>query len=271
MATVGKRVQCEAEIVANQRLQGEYFRLILRAPLIAAEAVPGQFVHLRIPGLEHRLLRRPFSICDAVPEKGTLRVVYKVVGEGTRHMASLAPGQVFDAIGPQGQGFSMSAATSDAPALIVAGGYGCAAMLLLAKQIRGPRRCLFGGRSRQDVLLVDEFRALGCDVRISTDDGSEGHHGLVTNLLLGALDDEELRDSPVYACGPHPMLRAVAHIVLARGLDAEVSLDPVMCCGVGACFACVVRRKDNSEQGWQYVRSCLEGPVFNASEIDWDA
>lgn len=263
------RHQCDAPILINEVLQGEYRRMVLELPAIAAEAMPGQFVHLKLGELTHRLLRRPFSICDADADAGTVSVVYKIVGEGTRAMAELPIGAVVNALGPLGRGYS-APRQGDGEVILVGGGYGCAAMFLQARRCGGDCRCLFGGRTADDVLLVREFEALGCSVEISTDDGSLGHRGLVTDLLESALDTASAPPQ-VQACGPNPMLEAVARLVMRRGLDAEVSLDHVMCCGVGACFACVVKKKADNENGWEYVRTCLDGPVFLASEIAWDA
>jgi len=259
--------QVDAIVTANSVLQGDYHQIVLEAPALATAVQPGQFVHIRLPGLEHRVLRRPFSVCDTDVAAGTLTVVYKVVGEGTAHLVGVAPGVRANLLGPLGIGFSVPLPTSTP--VIVAGGYGCAATYLLARASALPPVCLLGGRSDGDILLVDRFEALGCDVRVSTDDGSRGHRGLVTDLLEPALA-EEGTFGPVYACGPNPMLRAVSRIMLARGEDAEVSLDHVMCCGVGACFACVVKMKSDTPDGWSYVRTCLKGPVFKASDVCWD-
>lgn len=256
-----------APIRANERLQGDYFRVEFRSPGVAAAAQPGQFVHLRFPVLAHRMLRRPFSICDACPETGIVSVVYKIVGEGTRHLADLGTDAVLDVLGPLGRGYTLPEA-GETP-VIVAGGYGCAATYMLVVRTAQPCHVLIGGRSRADLLMTEEFGRAGAEVTISTDDGSAGHHGLVTDLLVQALDANP--DQPrVYACGPNPMLKAVSEIVLARGLDAEISLDHAMCCGVGACFACVVKRRATNEDGWEYVRTCTDGPVFRAGETVWE-
>jgi dihydroorotate dehydrogenase electron transfer subunit len=257
-----------AAIEANRVLRGLYHELRLHAPRIAGGVQPGQFVHLRLPLQEQRLLRRPFSVCDADPVAGSLRIVYKIVGEGTRHLADVPAGERADLLGPLGRGFSVPA--PGRPLILVAGGYGCAATYLLARRCPTPPLCLFGARTEADLLLVDEFRALGCEVRIATDDGSLGHGGVVTDLLAVALAEAGAAAPAVAACGPHPMLRAVAATVARAGLDAEVSLDHVMCCGVGACFACVVKQRADNPAGWEYVRTCTDGPVFLASRTVWD-
>jgi dihydroorotate dehydrogenase electron transfer subunit len=161
-----------------------------------------------------------------------------------------------------------SSAPADSQPIVVAGGYGCAATYLFAKRSATPPLVLIGGRSAGDILLQQEFADLGCEVRVSTNDGSQGYHGLVTALLEQALDESQ---APfVVSCGPNPMLYAVARILAERGLDGEVSLDHAMCCGVGACFACVVKMKADNADGWEYVRTCLHGPVFRASTVHWE-
>lgn len=260
------RCQEKAPILRNLRLQGSYYRVDLDAPRIAAAVAPGQFVHVQFPDLEHHVLRRPFSVFNVEPASGTLSIVYKTVGEGTAHLAGLAPGACLDLLGPLGQGYSVPPAGR--PPIVVAGGYGCAATYLFVR--RSPRPCLvlLGGRTAEDLLLLDEFGALGADLRLATDDGSRGHRGVVTDLLEPAL--AQTPNPFVIACGPTPMLKAVCRIVARHGLDAEVSLDHTMCCGVGACFACVVRMKADTPDGWEYVRTCKSGPVFPSPLICWD-
>jgi dihydroorotate dehydrogenase electron transfer subunit len=261
-----KKKQQQAPIRANAPLQGDYYQVTVHAPCIVPDVQPGQFVHVLLPDMGHRLLRRPFSVCDVDLQTGDLTIVYKTVGEGTRHLATLKPGIVLDLIGPLGVGYSTPG--KNRQPIIVAGGYGCAATYLLAKRSPVPPLVLLGGRSAGDVLLVDRFRDLNCDVRIATDDGSEGHRGFVTDLLEQALADAE---SPfIAACGPNAMLRTVSRIVEEHGLNAEVSLDHIMCCGVGACFACVVKMKADTPDGWEYIRTCINGPVFQADRIYWE-
>ncbi len=261
-----RRYQEETEILGNANYRGDYFRITFAAPQIAATAQAGQFVHLQVPNSPQLTLRRPFSIFDADPETGRLSLIYKTVGAGTRAMAILPPGTRVNLLGPLGNGFPP--APDGHRILIVAGGYGCAATYLIARRSRLPGVVMLGGRSAIDVLIQDEFKATGFDVRISTDDGSLGHRGLVTDLLEKALA-ETAPPPAIYACGPNAMLEAVGRMCLARGLDAALSMDQNMGCGVGACFTCVVKLKADNADGWEYVRSCKDGPVFMASQIVW--
>lgn len=241
----------------------------LNAPAICADACPGQFIHLQVPNLEGHILRRPFSICDV--KDSTLTIVYKVVGKGTDAMQSIAAGVSLDIIGPLGHGFA--AAPKSRPYFLLGGGYGCAAMLFTARRaIEGgcpPPTVLLGARSKADILLAEDFAALGCDVKLATDDGSLGVQGRITVLLETALAQSP--DAFLAACGPRPMLKAVSLMAeKSPSCTCEVSLDERMCCGVGACFGCVLKVKDSTtEQGWKYLRSCKEGPVFPAETILW--
>ncbi len=268
--------QFSSKIISNQVLKGAYHILRCEVPAeFTAAAQPGQFVHVRIPGLEAHLLRRPFSICDCAD--GQLTLVYKVVGQGTDALAKLAADASLDILGPLGHGFSMPSANCTQPTVLLGGGYGCAAMFFYAHALcdaHAPQPIvMLGARSIDDILLADEFAALGCDVRISTDDGSRGIKGRIT-VLLQQLNEQNAAIRRLAACGPMPMLRAVCQTCekdASLWSDCEVSLDEIMCCGVGACFGCVVKCKNPQHpQGWEYKRSCMEGPVFKASDVYWE-
>lgn len=252
-----------ANIISNERLQGDYWKIEFNAPKICPEVNPGHFVHVRISQLRDRILRRPFSICN-VSEDGVLTVVYKVVGEGTATLSELKPGIVCNLMGPQGVPFSTTEA--DEIPVIVAGGYGSAATYILAQRSAKPGILLLGARSEEDIILTEEFKNCGFDVRLATEDGSLGTEGLVTVLLAEAIK-ENTGKYKFYGCGPHGMLMAMGKQLLASDLDGELSLDHLMCCGVGACFACVVKVKADNEDGWRYARTCNEGPVFQASKV----
>jgi dihydroorotate dehydrogenase electron transfer subunit len=251
-------------IVSNERDTDLYFRLVLRAPQIAPLIQPGQFAHLRILPLKDALLRRPFSIFQVAGD--TFSILYKSVGKGTDALSRMRPGEELNAIGPLGHGFTVPASGGETP-LLVAGGYGMAAMYLLAQ--RSPQKGIVfvGGRRRIDILCEDEFRALGWDVRVTTEDGSHGEKGLVTQPLIAELR----REGPhrkVFACGPTPMLKAVGQIAGDFNVPAELSLDERMCCGVGVCLTCVIPVR--TADGWEYQRTCTEGPVFDAGQIVWE-
>lgn len=261
------RFQEDAEVTANLHYRGAYYKITFQAPTIVPHVQAGQFVHLMVPGAPHLTLRRPFSIFDVDCESGALSLIFKNIGAGTSVMSTLQPGTIVNLIGPLGNGFPPPA--KDSRILIVAGGYGCAATYLIAKRTSLEGVTMLGGRNEIDILVQEEFAATGFDVRISTNDGSLGHPGLVTVLLEEELDKLDGAPASIYACGPNAMLQAVSDLALPRGYDAALSLDMNMGCGVGACFTCVVKLKADNEDGWEYIRTCKDGPVFMASQVHW--
>jgi dihydroorotate dehydrogenase electron transfer subunit len=253
------------EIISNAEFQAGYRRIEFYAPEICAATQPGQFVHVKIANMRDRILRRPFSISD-VSVDGRLTVIYKVVGDGTRVLAELPAGTVCDLMGPLGKPFSLPPAGTTP--VIIAGGYGAAATYLLAKRSPVKGYLLLGARSSSDLILTQAFAELGFTVKIATQDGSAGERGMVTALIPAVTAAIGSKPVCFYGCGPMPMSLALAKILQTEQLGAgELSLDHLMCCGVGACFACVIKVKADNEDGWRYARTCKEGPVFNANEI----
>ena len=277
------------QVVSNKRDTDSYFRLVLRAPHIAPLIQPGQFAHVRVPEMKDALLRRPFSIFQV--EGDTFSILYKTVGKGTEALARTKADEELGVIAPLGHGFTAPKPGSEMP-LLVAGGYGMAAMYLLAQ--RSPQKGIVfvGGRKRADILCEKEFQALGWDVRVTTEDGSYGEKGLVTLPLIEELRSRgneaqiekaengkrkaEMNQSlltsaatkfKIFACGPKGMLRAVATIADEFNVPAELSMDEHMCCGVGICLTCVIPVK--TEAGWEYQRTCTEGPVFDSRQVVW--
>jgi len=251
-------------IVSNERDTDQYFRLVLRAPQIAPLIQPGQFAHVRILPLKDALLRRPFSIFQVVDD--TFSILYKNVGKGTDMLSRMRAGEELSVIAPLGHGFTVPKAGEETP-LLVAGGYGMAAMFLLAQ--RSPQRGIVfvGGRRRVDILCEKDFTAIGWEVRVATEDGSHGEKGFVTQPLIAELQ-KKVPHRKVFACGPTPMLKAVGKLAEEFHLPAELSMDEHMCCGVGTCLACVIKVK--AGDSWEYQRTCTEGPVFDSHKILWE-
>jgi len=264
-----------AHVLANTRLSPDYNVLVLGAPELARAARPGQFVMVKTqPGLDP-LLRRPFSIFERVRDASGaivgLSLLNKRVGVGTSLLFSAQPGDQISVLGPLGQPFVP--VDPPAEAWMVAGGVGLAPFATLADALveRGTRMHLFyGARSDADPYFADHFERLGATLHLSTEDGSRGDTGRITVPLARALDTAR-PGAPVtvYACGPTPMMRAVAAMGEAAGRAVYVSLEPVMGCGMGGCYSCVVPVRRGS--GRQFVRACLEGPVFDARTLVWDA
>ncbi|OGV45277.1 MAG: hypothetical protein A2017_08725 [Lentisphaerae bacterium GWF2_44_16] len=260
-------IQEQGKIIRNAELQDSYRKLELYAPGICAETKAGQFVHMQISGLRDRILRRPFSISD-VNKDGVLTIIYKVVGAGTEVLSTQEEGSTCSLLGPLGTPFSLPG--KDEIPVIVAGGYGAAATYLLAKRAESKGVMLLGARSEKDLILTKEFSDIPFELRTATEDGSTGDKCLVTDLLETIIREKSAKKLRFYGCGPHGMLMAMGKILIENGLDGELSLDHLMCCGVGACFACVVKVKADNEDGWRYARTCKEGPVFNASSIYYE-
>lgn len=259
----------DTPILRNDPVGPDYRMMTLDAAAIAAAAQPGQFIHLRVPNLGSAALRRPFSICDAAA--GRLDILYKQVGRGTSAMAELRAGDIVNIMGPLGRGFPMPA--PGAVPLLVAGGFGVAPLLFLAKRcpVRG---VLFaGGRTASDVLLVPEFEALGWETRVCTDDGSLGTRGFVTAALDAWRSEHPATPAEMFCCGPEPLLAAVDRRAGLWGLKAWLSQDRRMGCGAGACLGCIQKMKRETAGGGietYYARVCKDGPVFASGTIFWE-
>jgi dihydroorotate dehydrogenase electron transfer subunit len=264
------REACE---VLGRRRVGAYHALSLVAPRIAETARPGQFVELLAGQERSFLLRRPFSI-HRVERPGaapaTVEVVFDVVGPGTRALADLRPHDLVDALGPLGRPFVPPA--EPARCLLVGGGYGTAALFFLADELRA-RRCrvdfVIGAGTAERLFDAMEARRLGHTLTVTTDDGSAGQRGMVTDPLPALLG--RLGTGQVYACGPMPMLAAVSRVAGQHGVPCQVAVEELMACGTGICFSCVVPVGDPArpEEPARMARSCLEGPVFDGAAIAW--
>jgi dihydroorotate dehydrogenase electron transfer subunit len=258
-----------SSLVGRECLGGPYFLLTFLHPETARDARPGQFVMIKAGLSADPPLRRPYSIQSTDAEGGTFTLFLKVVGEGSRALAELAPGEPAQCLGPLGRPFDLPPA--DTEVLMVAGGYGIAPFLMLSRELAkaGRRgRVFYGGRTRADLQAREPFEALGVPLVAATEDGSLGHRGRVTEPFEAHLDTAR-RPVQLYACGPDAMLHAVARIAEERGLPCQVSLDPWMGCGVGTCLGCVVRVQGEGDARWKYRCACTEGPVFDAARVVW--
>jgi dihydroorotate dehydrogenase electron transfer subunit len=251
--------------VLERRRAGAYQSLTLVAPRIAGAARPGQFVHILAGEDRSFPLRRPFSI-HRVESPGTVEVVFDVVGAGTLALSRLRPHDVVDVLGPLGRPFTPP--EEPAGCLLVGGGYGTAPLYFLATQLRA-RRCrvdfAVGAGTAARLLDAMEAKRLGHSLTVTTDDGSAGRRGLVTDPLPDLL--ARTGAARVYACGPMPMLAAVSRLAAAAGVPCQVAVEEQMACGTGICFSCVVPVGQGDET--RMARSCLEGPVFDGAAIAW--
>jgi dihydroorotate dehydrogenase electron transfer subunit len=269
-------VDVDAVVISNTRLSEDYSVVALAAPTVAALARPGQFVMVKPSPGGDPLLRRPFSIFEILrDEHGTatgVSLLNKRIGVGTNLLYRAEPGARIACLGPLGRPFE----PVDPPgeAWMVAGGVGLAPFVTLAEALRErgtTTRLFYGARRASELYYVDLFERLGVRPVLATEDGGRGATGLVTVPLDAALAAAppalEVR---LYACGPTPMMRAVAALAAAHRRRCDVSLEQVMGCGLGGCYSCVVLARDPSGAP-HFVRSCLDGPVFDAERILWDA
>lgn len=263
-------IDAKSVVVSHTDIGAGYRFLVLKAPELAEALVPGQFVHVRVPGLEPSALRRPFSVFDA--DNGEVTILYKQVGRGTFELAKVREGDEVSVLGPLGHGFPLD---GDGTPLLVGGGYGVAPLHFLAKRLlkRGDGRVpiLFvGGRTSKDLLAIDRFEELGVDVRIATNDGSAGSQGFVTGPLDEILGAYRMYGTQfeLFTCGPDGLLKAVADRALEYNMPGWISMDRHMVCGVGACFACIQKVKYDGKV--YNARCCVNGPVFDAKDLVWE-
>lgn len=282
---VRNAIQIRAQVVEHELMARNTWRMRLQCPDLARRILPGQFFMVRLPDRSDPLLGRPFALydvySDAAGQPQGIDFGYVVVGKMTTSLQSTKPGETVEVWGPLGNGFPASEAGHLA---IVAGGIGQTPFLAVVREAlrrrtygQPPRlpgavpsriTLCYGVRSKDYLAGVAEFAGEGIDVRIATDDGSTGHHGLVTDLLKNLLA-ESSPPTAVYCCGPEPMMHAVSNVTAAAGVPCWLSLETPMACGFGACFSCVTKvRQDDG--GWDYKRVCVEGPVFPAHKIEFD-
>lgn len=283
-SSVGGFWHGRAAVEANPQLARDTYLLRLRAPELGNAIRPGQFVMLRIPSRTDPLLGRPFAlydtVVDATGQVTGVDVVYLVIGKMTRLMATLSAGDEIEVWGPLGNGFPDLSGRQHIA--LVAGGIGQTPFLAHIRDLLGQRgyggqpprpqvdrvSLYYGVRTAVLAAGVEDFRTSGAEVHIATDDGSLGHHGFVTSLLdqhLGAANFGFALQH-VVGCGPEPMLHALRQLAQRWRLPCHVSLETPMACGVGICFSCVTAVK--TEDGWDYKRVCVDGPVFDAAMLE---
>ena len=258
-----KIAQIKVKIISNQRLNENYGYLEFASALIAKHALAGQFVNIRLVNTPEPLLRRPISIHGVKASK--VKIIYKIIGPGTQLLAAKKPGEFLDIIGPLGNGFNYSRSlgkSRQAKNILIAGGMGVAPLVFLAEKLKLSKPLvLIGAGSKQQILCLEELKALGCTVKLATLYGSVGFEGKVTDLLRTVL--EQTKAQGLFSCGPHLMLKTVAEIAREHKINAQLSLEEHMACGMGACLGCVVATKSG------YKTVCKDGPVFSGEELVW--
>lgn len=250
--------QVMAEIIRHTSLSDGIFDMTLKAEEIAKEAKAGQFISVYLNN-KSKILPRPISICGIDKEAGTLRIVYRTVGDGTKELSDYKEGEMVKILGPLGNGFTQK----DKKAILIGGGIGIPPMLELMKQLDCDKTAVLGYRDN-DMFLKDEFEAVG-DVVISTEDGSFGTKGNV----IDAIKEQGVEGSIIYACGPTPMLRGIKAYAEEMGIEAQISMEERMACGIGACLACVCKSKEkDAHSNVNNKRICKDGPVFLSTEVE---
>lgn len=249
-----------ATVVKQEKIATDIYSLWIKTN-IAGEAKAGQFVSLYTNN-GATLLPRPISICEIDKEKSLLRMVYRVVGKGTDEFSKLVEGDIIKVLGPLGNGYTLK----DKTAILTAGGIGVPPIVELAKELKEQFNCKLNivVGYRDELFLLDELKKYG-EVYISTEDGSTGTKGNV----LDAIKDNNIEADIIYACGPMPMLRAIKQFAIEKDIEAQISLEERMACGIGACLGCVCKTKEKDEHTHvNNTRICTDGPVFEAREVE---
>jgi dihydroorotate dehydrogenase electron transfer subunit len=267
-------VDVDAPVMANARLSRDYSVLSLAAPEVGRRTRPGQFVMVKPAGVSDPLLRRPFSVFevlrDPAGEITGVSILNKRAGRSTNRLYELEIGDVVSCLGPLGVPFT--AVEPPMEGWMVAGGVGLAPFATLAESLaasKTPATLFYGARSAGELFYLDFFEKLGVKLVLSTEDGGRGVKGRVTAPLEAALKAVGAAGAMVYACGPEPMLEAVAKLAGRYDQPSQVSVERVMGCGLGGCYSCVVAVRHGDEHA-NLVRSCISGPVFDGAELVWD-
>ncbi|OGC03067.1 hypothetical protein A3H38_05120 [candidate division WOR-1 bacterium RIFCSPLOWO2_02_FULL_46_20] len=257
-------MQEKCRILEHQQIAPHYFQLTLASAHVSANAKPGQFVQVRCSEKYDPLLHRPLSIHRISKKEKSFALLYEVVGKGTELLSQAKVGAELDVLGPLGNGFSID--KNIQTAILVGGGMGIAPLLSLVDKLKSENvktiYALIGGKTKNSLLCVKDFKKLTAQVLLATDDGSCGEKGLVSDTLSNMLDKIQ---GTIYACGPRAMLKAVAKISAKNKLNCQVLMEARMACGIGTCLGCVIKTKAG------YKKVCDDGPVFDSKEIIWQS
>jgi dihydroorotate dehydrogenase electron transfer subunit len=263
-------------IISNSEIFEDHFRMILKVSDAFRGSVPGQFVMLRREEGDLPFLGRPFSIHSLYSMNGetVMEILYRISGRGTALIARLKTDHRVRILGPLGRGFDVPRGKKKI--VLVAGGMGIAPLLYLAEYCLRERRdepvetvLYFGAQSSQYLCGLDRLKRLCSSLKLSTDDGTLGYYGLVTDLFAGDALSFERDNSALFACGPYGMMKETARIAGELSIPCQVSLEEKMACGIGACLGCAVRAGGENTSK-RFMRVCKEGPVFDSREIDWN-
>ncbi len=255
--------------IAGKKNWGDYFLLTLETPRISAQAQPGQFIMVRVNASPHPfpLLRRPFSIHSK--SERTIEIFFQIAGLGTELLSQHNPEDSLDILGPLGSGFEAGEEFKGKEVAVVGGGRGIAPLYFLSQELHSlgaMPRVFYGGKSQADLPLKEKFEKMDIDLTCSTDDGSFGFKGFVSDLFKAEL--EKFTPHRIFACGPEKMMRKISGVAQEKNIPAEFSLESIMGCGFGVCWGCVRRIKRDNKEEW--IKICEDGPVFSGDDIIWE-
>ena len=253
-------VQAYFKIQSVEKLNASTYSFVIDCPVLARESWCGRFVNIQCG---EKTLRRPISISEIDQANGTITIVFEVRGEGTAWLATRKAGDELNILGPLGNGFFPD---KDKPAIFIGGGIGCPPMLGAAQDYGENAEAILGFRSKEQLILLDKFKRCCQSIAVTTNDGSYGTKGFVTDILKDKLHEKP--NSVVYACGPMPMLKGVAAMCAEYNVQCYVSLEQRMGCGIGACLVCACKTKEQDGEHMRHV--CKNGPVFDAKEVDFN-
>jgi len=261
-----------ATVESNQILSPVYGRLVLRIPS-KVEFQAGQFVMVRPTGILEPILRRALAVYKSVTsDSGTsIELLYQVFGRGLDQLMRVRTNDAVDCLGPLGNCFPIPD-DNERECILVAGGIGSAALYMIGEQLKNAGRAVrlfFGAGTKSALIGIEDFQQLEIEVDTSTDDGSAGYHGRITDALESYLDRHSEQNPTLFTCGPYPMMKRVAEIATSRRLTALVSIETRMACGFGVCVGCVHPIRSETGGGFTYKRVCIDGPVFNSQAVVW--
>lgn len=258
--------QTQGVITLNKQLSTDIYRMTIKAPEIAAQARPGQFIMVKANGLDP-LLRRPFSIHQVLGDE--IAILFKQIGKGTALLGKMSEAAQVDLLGPLGNGFQWR---GDDSICLVGGGMGVAPLLFLAQEMIKDKikpQIMLGARNKAEMMaILPYFEPLGCTISCATDDGSMGHKGFVIDCMRQELAADT--SCHIYTCGPHPMMRGIAQLCNANNWPCQVSMETMMACGISACLGCTIEASEPNQKGGNYLHVCQDGPVFQAEKIRWE-
>jgi len=261
-----KKTYTKARVTQTKKISDKIFSMTFTCPEIAKHAKMGQFINIYLDRAE-MILPRPISIQNVDKTAGTIEIMYLVVGKGTAYMAELPTGYELNIAGPLGKGVSYN---GESKLALIGGGIGVPPLYYTARQVleQNPGaeiRAYIGFRDKAAVVLVEELRALGVKVLVTTDDGSYGAKG----NALEVFKSDDFDADCIFTCGPHGMLRAIAQHAVDSNISCQVSMEERMGCGIGACVVCAIAIKNPNDDDFTFKRVCEDGPVFNAKEVVW--